>query len=59
MDGWSLVRAVGSLGWLIAFWPVMAVPSARPAEMWWEKLLMMEGRTAVLDSSTLPIMATR
>lgn len=54
-----LLRAVGSLGWLIAFWPVMMVPFAKPAEMWWEKLLMMEGRTAVLDSSTPPIMARR
>ena len=61
VDGWwwLLLRAVGSLGWLIAFWPVMTVLSARPAEMWWEKLLMMEGRTAVLDSSTPPIMARR
>lgn len=25
--------AVGALGWLMAFWPVMVVPSARPAEM--------------------------
>lgn len=25
--------AVGALGWLMAFWPVMTVPSARPAEM--------------------------
>lgn len=59
--GWSLLvtKAVGSLGWLIAFWPVMTVPFARPAEMWWEKFEMMEGRTAVLDSSTLPIMARR
>ena len=59
--GWSLFTraAVGSLGWLIAFWPVMIEPFARPAEMWWEKLEMMEGRTAVLDSSTLPIMASR
>ena len=32
--GWSLFRAVGSLGWLIAFWPVMTVPFARLAEMW-------------------------
>ena len=52
-------NAVGWLGWLIAFWPVMIVPSARPAEMWWEKLLMMAGRTAVLDSSTPPMMARR
>ncbi len=57
--GWSLFRAVGSLGWLIAFWPVMTVPSARPAEIWCEKLLTMEGRTAVFDSSTPPIMARR
>lgn len=59
MEGWSLFRAVGSLGWLIAFWPVMTVPFARPAEMWCEKLEMMEGRTAVFDSSTPPIIATR
>ncbi len=25
--------AVGAPGWLMAFWPVMVVPSARPAEM--------------------------
>ena len=27
-------QAVGALGWLMAFCPVMVVPSARPAEMW-------------------------
>lgn len=27
------IRAVGSLGWLIAFWPLMTVPSASPADM--------------------------
>ena len=64
-DGWfvssrlELLRAVGALGWLIAFWPVIVLPSARPAEMWWEKLLMMAGRTAVFDSSTPPMMARR
>ena len=26
-------RAVGALGWLIAFWPVMIVPSSSAAEM--------------------------
>ncbi len=52
-------RAVGWLGWLMAFWPVIVEPSARPADMWWEKLLMMAGRTAVLDSSTPPMMARR
>lgn len=52
-------RAVGSLGWLMAFWPVIVEPSARPADMWWEKLEMMAGRTAVLDSSTPPIRARR
>lgn len=38
---------VGSLGCDMAFCPVMTVPSARPAEMWWEKLLLMAGRTDV------------
>lgn len=31
-DG-TVCRAVGALGWLMAFWPVITVPSARPAEM--------------------------
>jgi len=27
------------------FWPVIMVPSERPAEMWWEKLELMAGIT--------------
>ena len=52
-------NAVGALGWLMAFWPVMTEPSSRPAEMWWVKLETMAGRTAVRDSLTPPMMARR
>lgn len=38
-------RAVGSLGWEIEFWPVMVSPLDKPARMWWEKFVLMAGRT--------------
>lgn len=31
--GLSVDSALGALGWLMAFWPVMTVPFVRPAEM--------------------------
>ena len=37
---------MGADGWLMLTWPVMELPSARPAEMWWVKLELIAGRTA-------------
>jgi hypothetical protein len=37
--------AVGAEGWEMAFWPTMEEPSARPAQMWWEKLELTLGMT--------------
>ena len=37
--------ADGADGCEMAFWPVMTVPSARPAEIWCEKLELMAGMT--------------
>lgn len=42
---WSSGSAVGAEGWLMLTWPVMVLPSARPAEMWCVKLELMAGRT--------------
>lgn len=41
---WSEEGLVGR-GCEMAFWPVMIVPSWRPAEMWWLKLELMAGIT--------------
>lgn len=35
----------GAEGWEMAFWPVIIVPSCKPAEMWCEKLLLIAGIT--------------
>jgi len=40
--------AVASLGWEIAFWPVMMSPFVKAAHMWWEKFVLRIGRTDVL-----------
>lgn len=40
-------RAVLSEGWDMLFWPVMTLPFARPAEMWFVKFVFMAGRTEV------------
>lgn len=40
-------RAVVSEGCEMLFWPVMTSPLARPAEIWWVKLVLMAGRTDV------------
>ncbi len=34
---------VGADGCEMEFWPVICVPSARPAEMWCVKLVLMTG----------------
>lgn len=49
--------ADGAEGCEIAFWPVICVPSSRPAEIWWEKLLFMAGMTFIFEGT--PVMAPR
>lgn len=46
--------AEGAEGWEMLFCPVMTVPSARPAEMWCEKLELMAGITLTCIISILP-----
>lgn len=55
----SSETAVGALGWLMEFCPVIIEPSARPAEMWCVKLLTTAGSTAVRASSTRPMTPRR
>lgn len=37
--------AEGAEGWEMAFWPVITVPSSKPADMWCEKLELIAGIT--------------
>lgn len=39
------IEEVVGRGWEMAFWPVITIPSSRPAEMWWLKLLLIAGIT--------------
>lgn len=41
-------NAVGALGWLIATWPAIVVPSSSPAEIWCVKLELIAGKTLTL-----------
>lgn len=47
-DGVCDTSAVGALGWLILFWPVMTVPSTSPVAMWWAKLVFRTGRIEIV-----------
>jgi hypothetical protein len=38
----------GAKGWEMLFWPVMWVPSDRETLMWWEKFVLMAGRTVIV-----------
>lgn len=49
--------ADGAEGWDMAFWPVMTVPSCRPAEIWCEKLELIAGMTWTFFG--MPVMAPR
>lgn len=42
-------RLVGAEGCDMAFWPVICVPSSKPALMWCVKLLFMAGSVATLE----------
>jgi len=33
------------------FWPVIVLPSSRPAEMWWVKFVFIAGRMDMLDGT--------
>ena len=52
-DWRDVLEEVGR-GCEMAFWPVMTVPSARPALMWWLKLEFIAGMTCTFSGT--PVM---
>lgn len=50
VDGGSR-GAEGVVGWEMEFWPVITVPSRRPALMWCVKFVFMAGRTDVCSGT--------